>query len=481
VAPVPDEWKNEHNEGELYAACMYNLGNWWEVFDDPVLSYLEEYAIESNNNLWAALEKIVQARAVALENKSYLYPQVNFAPSMTRYGMLFLNPLSQSIGSGQSGAATAAGSASSGAGAPAAATTPAAPNISSLLGSIPSIFRVKESQYELPFNMSYELDIWSKLQSAYDASYYQYEATIDDYINVYMTMTADVATNYFILRNLDAQQDILERTIGSRQKGYDINLTRYNAGIIADLDVANAEVELARAQADNIDIRRQRLLQENIIATLIGTPASEFSLERNPLAEGPPAIPTILPSELLRRRPDIAAAERQLAASYANIEVAYAAFFPSVNLNAALGLESPFAHLLFDWKARLWQVGVSAMQSVFDGGYRSANLEYMRSAFRQAYANYEESVLQGFKDVEDALVTIKEKGAQYNALTRAVKAAGTTLNLSQERYDHGLINYLNVVDAERTLLEVEQTHIQSLGDQYTGTINLIRAMGGCWN
>jgi outer membrane protein, multidrug efflux system len=470
-APVPHEWKNDSKDNSTLETCKKDLANWWEVFDDPVLNYLEEYALDANNNLWAALERVMEARALALEKKASLYPQVNFAPSVTRYGMLFFNPMSSAIGNSGGGASSSGSSA-----APANNA-----NAANLLNSIPSIFRYTQSQYQLPFNMSYELDLWSKLQSTYDAAIYRFQASVEDYRNVYLTMTADIATNYFLMRDLDAQQEILQRTIKARKKAFDINSQRYEAGIIADLDVANADVELQRAESDSINIRRQRALQENIIATLIGTPASVFSLEFNPLYEAPPLIPTILPSELLQRRPDIAAAERNLAAAYADIEVAYTAFYPSVNLNATLGLQSPVAHLLFDWKARLWEVGVSALQTVFDGGRNTANLDYYKARFREAYANYEQAVLTAFQDVEDALVNIREKAAQNEALARAVKAASKSLDLSQQRYDQGLINYLNVVDAERTLLEVEQNSLNVLGERYTGTINLIRALGGSWS
>ena len=231
---------------------------------------------------------------------------------------------------------------------------------------------------------------------------------------------------------------MLRRNIIVRQNAVDINRARFNAGLIVFVDVSRAEVELARAHSDNDDVHRLRGLQENILAALVGVPASVFSLDPNPVFVPPPVVPTGIPSELLTRRPDIAEAERNLAAAYRDIGVAYANFFPSLTLNAGLGVESPFPHQLFKWQSRYWQVGLNVLQSVFDGGKNQANLDYYRARFSEAMANYQETVLTSFKDVEDSLVNLRWYAKQAQDLADAVKAARTTLQLSQMRYDRGI-------------------------------------------
>ncbi len=479
----PDSWKTEEPSKEAdtdralpnempeqkelnFEECKKEFEYWWEVFEDSTLSELEKQALDSSYTLWAALERVIQARAVARVDRAALMPSINFAPSYSRSGMLLENIFAGLLSSQQNQGQVNAGSSSGAAG---AAST-----------SVPSSFRAVQTQYMLPFDLNYELDLWYQLTNSYNAAVYSSQAAAQAYLSVLLTLTADIASNYFQLRDLDTQQVILKKTIEARQKALDINRTRFKAGLIVYLDVSRAEVELARAQADLADVQRLRALQVNILASLVGVPAPVFTVAFNPLKKPPPTIPAGLPSDLLYRRPDITEAERSLASAYSQIGVAYASFFPSLNLNATLGLESPFAHSLFSWKARLWEVGLNVMQSVFDGGRNCANLAYTKSVFRETLANYQERVLTAFQDVEDSLVSIRQRAIQGQALETAVTAAKETLNLSQMRYDRGLVNYLDVVDAERTLLETEQNSAIVLGDRYVATVRLIKALGGGW-
>ncbi|WP_068469456.1 efflux transporter outer membrane subunit [Candidatus Protochlamydia phocaeensis] len=460
----------EEQQQALFSECKENFENWWEVFNDPVLNQLEEQALNSSYTLKAALQRVIEARAQAWISRAALAPAINFAPSFSRSGSLIQNPIPGGLGTGTTGTqpTVQAGSSSSGAGGTAGST------------SLPSEFRFVQSQYLLPLDLSYEVDLWSRLTNTYEAALIRAQASLEDYYSVLLTLTADVASHYFQMRDLDAQQVVLEKTIQARRRAYEINLARFKAGLIVYLDVSRAEVELARAESDSIDIRRQRGLEENMIASLVGVPAPVFSLDFNPLYTPPPLIPAGLPSDLLIRRPDIARAERNLAAAYADIAVAYTNFFPSINLTAAIGLESPFAHSLFSWKARFWEVGLNIMQTVFDAGRNEANLIYYKAKFRELLANYQEVVLTAFQDVEDSLTDIRERAFQSQALTVAVRAARETLNLSELRYNQGLVNYLDVVDAERTLLETEQNSVIVLGDRYLSTIRLIKSLGGGW-
>jgi multidrug efflux system outer membrane protein len=452
-----------------------DLCNWWEVFQDPVLNQLEEQALNSSYTLWAALERVIQAREIARINFAPLLPGVNFNPSFTRAGSLIQSTFSQFFNGTQQGG-------NQGISSSAAAANPAAGanGITNLLSNFPNSFRFVQTQYLVPLNLTYEVDLWSQLHNAYYAALIRAQAASQAYLSVLLSLTADVAHAYFQLRGLDAQLEVIERNIRVRQHAVEINQARFDAGLIVYLDVSRAQVELSRARSDADNTRRLRGLQENLLATLVGTPASVFSVAYNPLIIPPPVIPRGLPSELLCRRPDIAEAERNLAAAYRDIGVAYANFFPSLNLNASVGLESPTAHQLFTWQARYWAIGWNIFQTVFDAGRNEANYQYYKSLFREALANYEQTVLQAFQDVEDALVNLRQYSIQAQDLSDAVRAAQITLELAQMRYNRGLINYLDVVDAERQLLETEQSSIIVLGNRYTSTVMLIRALGGGW-
>jgi multidrug efflux system outer membrane protein len=509
ITPTPDQWKNSYTapdagkptiptnwkndlSGQSSSSSLSepepqsprledirrDLCNWWEIFQDPILNQLEEQALDSSYTLWAALERVIEARDQARINFAPLLPGITFTPSFSRTGSLFQNPFPSLGGAGQTLPSSISPSSlgSLAREAQAAVTNTAA----SPLANIPSDFRFVQSQYLVPLNLQYEVDLWNQLNNTYLASLIQAQAASQAYLSVLLSLTADVATAYFQIRGLDAQQEILQNNIRIRQHAVDLNRARYNAGLIVYLDVARAEVELARAHSDSDDVRRSRGIQENLLATLAGIPASVFSIAYNPVTIPPPVIPRGLPSELLCRRPDIAEAERNLAAAYYQIGVAYANFFPSLSLNASFGFEAPFIHQLFSWRSRFWQVGWNIMQTVFDAGRNEANLGYYKARFREAMANYQEQVLQAFRDVEDALVNLHGYADQAQDLAVAVQAARLTLELSQMRYNRGLVNYLDVVDAERQLLETEQSSVIVLGNRYVSTVMLIRALGGGW-
>lgn len=453
---VPQIVQENEPKAPSFEDARRDLGNWWEVFHDPVLNALEEQALNSSYTLWAALERVIQARTQASINFSPLLPGVNFNPQFSREGSLFENPFKN-------------------------LTCPqAVPDPTNPLTNLPGDFRFIESKYLVPLNLTYEVDLWCQLRNSYYASIIRAQAASQAYLSVLLSLTADVASTYFQIRGFDAQQDVVQQTIRARQYAVDLNQARYKAGLIIYLDVSRAQVELARAHSDSDEVRRLRGLQENILATLVGTPASVFSLPYQPIYDPPPIIPDGIPSELLCRRPDIAEAERNLAAAYREIGVAYANFFPSLNLNATLGFESPTAHQLLNWQSRFWEVGWNVMQTVFDGGRNQANLEYYQSLFREALANYQQTVLQSFRDVEDSLVNLRQYAARARDLAIAVHAARVTLDLAQMRYDRGLTNYLDVVDAQRQLLETEQNFTIVLGNRYSSTVMLIRALGGGW-
>lgn len=474
---TPTEWKNEEeapcqnemSEEEARAQAIAQLDNWWEIFNNPLLNQLEDQAIESNYHLLATFEKVLEARAIARINQAALYPSLYFSPVYQRSQMLVKSPIS--IPPGLLTPTT---------GANVPPTSSSAGNQILNPGLPTNVFRFLNSEYALPFNFQYEVDLWNRLHNIYYGSVYRAQASEEDYFNVLLSLTAEVASSYFQMRDYDFQEKVLDDAIRSRQTSYEINRDRFKAGLLNYVDVSRAEVQVANAKSDSINVKRLREGQVNAIATLVGVPASNFSLDYHPVETAPPKIPAGLPSELLSRRPDILEAERLLAATYADIGVAYAGYFPSLNLNASIGLESPVPRILLDWKSRMWEIGANITQLIFDGGRTQANVDLAIGRFREQFYNYQETVLNAFQEVETALVNLREKAAQAVALEESVKSSQITYDLSYMRYRQGVDIYLNVTDAERDLLQAKQNAAIVLGDRYVQTVALIQALGGGW-
>lgn len=475
LTPTPVKWKNDEsansnevtNEEEAenssetddkkiqFKDACETFEPWWEIFNDESLNQLENQALAGSFTIWEALEKVIQARQQVIISRSELFPNINFVPSFLRTGQLIQNPLGTFETTNCPPAATTT-----------TTTTP------------PEIFRFIQTQLLLPLEVNYKVDLWSKYDNSYHAAIYTAQATVQAYNEVLLSLTADLASNYFILRSLDTQIEVLKQNIQIRQRAFEINSSRFRAGVINFVDVSRADLEVSTAKSDLDDIIRQRGIQENLIATLMGVPASEFSLPFNPVFKPPPSIPSGFPSEILTQRPDIQEAERNLASAYRNIGVAYANFFPSLELNGAIGLETPVISKLFSWKARFWRVGWDAFQTVFDAGKTEANYYYYVSIFREAMDNYQQTVLNAFKEVENELINLRQYALQEKDIGNAIQAAKKTLELSELRYNRGLSFYLDVVDAERDLLRTQQNSAIILGHRYASTVGLIKALGG---
>lgn len=455
-----------------------DIENWWEIFEDPILNKLEQQAIRSNYSLWAAVERMNQAYALARVYGSERWPQITFDPSYTRSGMLIQNPLA--------GATSGLGGLGGGAGATSTSDLPLAQQIQLLQqqqqvqNSIPALVRIVNSALTLPFNFNWDVDPWSRLLNTYIAAELQAEAATEAYLGVLLNLTTDIATNYFELRGLDSEQEVLQRTIAARQTALEINTARFQAGLAVYTDASRAQEQLYVARADSIDVARRRSLQENVLALLSGIPASVFCLESNPLKGPPPGIPTGIPADVLYRRPDVAEAERVLASAHAQIRVAEANFYPSLRLSATLGLESPDLSHLFTWQARLWAIAANVTQPIFTAGRNSANLAYNIANYREALNLYFQQVMIAYREVEDALINIKLQARQEVQLDLATNASYETLTLSQIRYRQGLVNYLEVVDAEREYLQNQTNSVRVLALRYQNSALLVRAIGGGW-
>lgn len=450
---VPAHWKNGYPEAEAEANRNPSPEYWWEIFQDPKLNELEEVAITNNPELYIALEKIFEARAMAGVVAADLYPQVTLNPSFLDYGMLIQPQIPGTIAQALGG------------------------------GALPTAlkpFRIHQMQYMLPLNLNWELDLWGQLRDRTDSADYFAEAQVENYLSVMLSLTADVASSYFQARTLDAEIVYLRKTIETREKNLEITTSRFNKGIVNYLDVTQARADLFSVRANLDESIRLRALAENQIAILIGMLATNFELPFNPIETPPPAIPSGVPSTVMLQRPDIAQAERMMASEHALIGAAYASFFPSLSLTGALGFSSPDISQFLKWISRFWSIGANVSQMVLDGGRNCSNLQLAYARFKEASGAYQQQVLVAFQEVENALKNIEQYVRQSENLEETVKASTQATNLSKKRYVTGVSIYLEVIENERIELQSKINWIHTLNAQYSSTIQFIKAIGGSW-
>lgn len=422
---------------------------WWEVFEDDRLNELAGLTVLNNYNLYQALERMAEARAIAGIPRSALFPQLTLLPQYSNTGTLTklsgINQLSLPQGT-----------------------------------TMPPVTRVHQMQYSFPINMIYELDLWGQIRSVWDSALYTVQAREEAARSLLLSLTADLASYYFNLRTMDSDILMLLEMIESRKASLSLVEKRNSSGLVNELDVARAKLQLSNVEAEYHDAVRQRKLFENSIATLIGVTASDFTLPQLPLEVDPPTIPAGIPSQILLRRPDIAEAERSMASAHALIGAAYASYFPFINLTGALGFSSPDLKHFFSWSSRLWSLGATAAQILFDAGRTNCTVEATWTRFHQAKGNYQQTVLQAFQDVEDALNNLEQQAKQAQSLYSSAQSATKTFQISNRRYLNGLGNYLDVMDSQREELSAKRSWINVQGGRYISTINLIKALGGSW-
>ena len=433
---VPKNWKEATpRDGESRI-------RWWEIFDNPELDALEAQALIANETLKRAIARVEEARQIARISAADFYPTITFDPTATRQGF----PVNR-------------------------LTT--IPQTGSLLPFTSNLFTV-------PLDLTYEVDVWGRIRRSYEAAREEAQASAADYQTVLLTLTSDVAQNYFLLRSQDAEIALLKRTVQLRKEALDLVRYRFEGGVANQLELSQAETDWATTQAQAIALEQRRAQLEDALAVLLGKPAPDFSVPRDPLEALPPVIPAGLPSDLLERRPDVASAERLMAASNARIGVAKAAFFPAVQLTGSAGFQSTDIKSVFQWQNRMWSIGAGLFTPVFEGGRIRANYEASKAQYEQAVATYRQQVLVAFGDVEDTLAAIRVLADQAQAQDRAVTAARKTTELATLRYREGLSNYLEVVDAQRTQLDNERIAVQILGGRFASSVLLVKALGGGW-
>jgi NodT family efflux transporter outer membrane factor (OMF) lipoprotein len=440
VVSAPDAFKETNGWKLAQPKDEVIRGKWWEMFGDKQLNTYEDQVCISNQNLAAAFANFLEARAVVKEAQSQYYPTVSANPSVTR--------------SRQSASISSSATHSSG-------TT--------------------ATLYSLPLNASWEPDLWGTIRNTVKAEVYNAQASAATLENLRLTAQADLAVDYYELRGQDELKKVFDDTVVAYQKSLDLTRILFQAGIDSDEDVAAAETQLATAQAQASNLGIQRAQYEHAIALLLGQSASTFSIAPEAFAPRPPVVPVGLPSQLLERRPDVAAAERTVAAANAQIGAARAAFFPALTLSGSVGFESTSVGNLLTGPSGMWSVGASLAQTVFDGGLRSATVAQYRAQYESTVANYRQTVLTAFQQVEDNLAALRILETERRQQDAAVQAAKRTLTLSTNRYQLGIDSYLNVIVAQTTLLNNEQTSVNLQVQQWTASVQLILALGGGWD
>jgi len=439
AAEVPPAYK-EVGDWKPAQPNDQNLGgNWWELFQDPQLNALELEVNVSNQNLMAAEAQYTQARALVRYSRGAYFPTIEGGASASR------NKISNNR--------------------PPSLTTNGA----------------TYSDFQIPFELSYEVDVWGRVRRTVESSREQAQASAADLATVNLSMHAQLALDYFQARTLDAEEQLLNSTVSQYEQALQLIETRYAGGLASDLEVEQARTQLETTRAEAIDVGVARAQYEHAVAALIGKAPAEFSLAALPLTAPPPPIPAGLPSELLERRPDIAAAERRMASANAQIGIAKAAYYPTISLGGAGGFESGVITTLLSGPSALWSVGGSAMSPIFDGGRRRANVDQAIAAYDQTVANYRQTVLTGFQQVEDNVAALRILEHEAQVQNTAVTSSEKYLALANTRYTGGVTSYLEVTTAQSAALSDEVTAVNILGRRMVAAVTLVQALGGGWN
>jgi len=416
-------------------------GNWWEVFGDTNLNALENQALQANQQLKAAFTHLEQARETARVSKSEFLPRISLDPSYNRKRY--------------------------------------SPN------QVPHFGNITADTFSTPVDLSYEVDLWGRVRRSFESARAAAQASLADYYDVLLTLQSDVAETYFRIRSLDAEIATVRGTMGLREEQVKLVRSRFASGIGNELDVAQADTELATTEAELDSLAQSRDQLENALAILLGENPAGFKLTALDNAvrswhPQPPQVPAGLPADLLERRPDVAESERMMASANARIGVAKAAFFPVITLTGSGGYLSADVDSLFNWNSRAWSFGPSVSLPLFTGGRNRANYKLSQAAFQEAVARYRQQVLVAFGDVENSLSAIDHLRHQSEAQNRAVGAARRAADLASVRYQSGIVEYIEVVDANRDTLTAERANAQLTGQRLIAAVQLIKAIGGGW-
>jgi len=423
-------------------------GKWWEIFNDSELNALEEQLDINNQNIKQYFENFMEARAVVREARSQYFPTLSVVPSVTH------SRASANLGANVNN--------SSGAG------NTSSPQLTSTL-------------YSLPLEASWEPDLWGKVRNTVRQAQYAAQVSAADLENERLTEQASLAEYFFEIRGQDQLQRIYDDTVAADQQAYDLTRALYEAGIDDQISVVEAQATLQSAEAGATNVGIARAQYEHAIAVLLGKTASSFSIPVKPMTVAPPPIPVGIPSELLERRPDVAAAERTMAEANATIGIAYAAYYPNLTLTAEGGFQSSAFHNWLSWPSRFWSIGGSLPETIFDAGLRRATVQQYVATYNADVASYRQTVLSAFQQVEDGLAEVRILSKEIQREQEAVDSARTFLKLEQARYDTGVDPYLGVLIAQTTVLADQQTLNGLQVQQMTYAVALVEALGGGWD
>lgn len=441
-APVPAHWDVPEPWRESAPSDSLPKGAWWEVFQDETLNALENDSVAANQTLKVAAAHLEQARANAAIQVSTQFPQFATSPYADRQRLSGTRPTSSNI---------------------------------------PAQAPVTQSTFTLPFTISYEVDLFGRRRRSIEAAQASYQATAADLENIRLIIAAELAGDYFTLRQVDTQIGILRRTVEALSKGLDLVNSRHKGGVASGLDVAQEETLLNTTRTQAILLQQQRKQLEDAIAILVGRPAPDFHLDPKELDAEPPTINAGIPSDLLERRPDIAEAERQMAVANAQIGIARAAYYPSLSLFANGGWQSADIAKLLNVQSAVWAIGADAAETIFAGGQRRAQMQFAKAGYDASVAGYRETVLNAFGEVQDSVTGILVLNEAQKSQQDAVNAARRTLTIAEGRYTGGLVSYLDVVNAQQNLLNNEQQMAVIRGQKLVTSVLLVKSLGGGWD
>jgi len=438
---MPADWKLDAPWRQGTPSDGADKGPWWQRFGDSQLDALEKQAIANSPTLAVASARLTQARAVVDAASAGLFPQVSAQTRAQRLKISANRPLSNY----------------------------ASPNFSTV-----------QNDFALSFTVGYEVDLAGRVSRAFEAANASAEQSAADFANTRLLLSADLAANYFNLRALDIELDVLARSIALQRRALEIVSARHELGATSGLEVAQQQALLDSTLTQVDLLRKQRSQFEHAIATLTGTAAPSFSIEPALRELVPPAVPLGVPSDVLERRPDVASAERAMAVANAQIGVAKAAFFPSVTLAPSIGVDSRTISTLFDAPSLLWSVGVAATQTLFDGGRIRANVDFAQAGHAATVANYRRVVLLAMQEVEDGITGLAALERASNQAGAAVASSRRVLEMATARYEGGATTYLDVISAQQSLLVSERQAAQLRGQQMLTAVLLVKALGGDW-
>ncbi|MFZ1011163.1 MAG: efflux transporter outer membrane subunit [Candidatus Sulfotelmatobacter sp.] len=448
--PAPDAWKTQPPWEQAAPKDSIPKGAWWQVFHDPALDAYEQQLLQANQSLEAARDRLTQARSLARVATADMFPQLSADPSAYRERGSANRPLNG-----------------------------AGPTI--VNGVAQPVRPYTQNVFAIPFSLNYEVDLFGRVRHNVEAANASLQSTAADLQNVQLVLTAELAADYFTLRELDAEFEVVQESVGYQRKGLDLVNNRHEGGIASGLEVAQQAALLDSTLSQLALVKQSRAQYEHAIAVLVGQSASSLNVPIEPLRATPPPIPLGVPSDVLERRPDISTAERMMAYENAEVGIARSAFYPHITLSGSGGWQSVEIGPLLNAPSLFWSLGADALQPILQGGRNRANLAAARAAYDQSVANYRQEVLTAFQQAEDGISNLSTLAQALSTQAAAVEDARRALAIANNRYVGGVTTYLDVITAQTTLLSSQRLETQLLGQQMVSAVYLVKALGGSWD